>query len=480
MVLAAWLGAAPAVPAHADTATYRDTAEEIRNPERGLFAQQEDLPGPLDDVRPRGLTVVRTYFRLDPYRDTPTLPDAYLVAVERTFADARDQGVKLVVRFAYTQEAGPDAPLDVVLAHIDQLGPVLRAGRDVILVIESGFIGRWGEWHSSTRGTDTRAAKERILRRQLAAFPAEVKLALRYPRDKRAILGTTPVAPEEAHSGAPRARVGHHNDCFVAGDTEGGTWQDWRGATGERERRFVEADAAHVPMGGETCVLGGLEPRVANCDNARAELARRSFTVLNADFYPGILDLWRAEGCFDEIARRLGPRFALVDAQVPDAVAAGGSLDLTFRVRNDGYAAPYNPRPVEVVLRHRATGAQATLPTQADPRLWRPGRTETVSVGVPLGMDLPRGTHDVALRLPDPSERLRDRPEYAVRLANPGVWDAGRGVNELGLAVQVTASAPVAAADAVVGSVEELLERVGGGGPPKATTRGRRPSWPRE
>ena len=78
MVLAAWLGAAPAVPAHADTATYRDTAEEIRNPERGLFAQQEDLPGPLDDVRPRGLTVVRTYFRLDPYRDTPTLPDAYL------------------------------------------------------------------------------------------------------------------------------------------------------------------------------------------------------------------------------------------------------------------------------------------------------------------------------------------------------------------------------------------------------------------
>jgi hypothetical protein len=82
-------------------------------------------------------------------------------------------GLKLVVRFAYNYEAGgADAPLDVVLAHIDQLGPVLREHRDVILVIESGFVGAWGEWHSSTNGLDTRAAKERILRRPARPLPA--------------------------------------------------------------------------------------------------------------------------------------------------------------------------------------------------------------------------------------------------------------------------------------------------------------------
>jgi hypothetical protein len=216
-------------------------------------------------------------------------------------------------------------------------------------------------------------------------------------------------------------------------------------------------------MGGESCVLDGLQPELARCEAATRTLARRSWTALNAGYFEGVLDLWRAEGCYDEIARRLGHRFALVDAELPDAITPGGELGLTFRVRNDGYAAPYNPRPVEVVLRHRATGAVTTLPTGADPRFWAPGRTETVSIDAPLPMDLPRGAHDVALRLPDPSPRLRDRTEYAVRFANVDVWDAERGENRLGLETRVTASVPVAAVDAVVGSVEGLLERVGGG-----------------
>ncbi len=464
--LAAAVALAPgptATDARAASRSYGDTDEELRNPERGFFAQQEDLPGPLTDVRPRGLTVVRGYFRLDDHRTRRTLPDAYLEAVDRTFAQARDQGVKVVVRFAYNGGDGPDAPLDVMLAHIDQLGPVLRANQDVVQLIEAGFIGRWGEWHSSTTGADTPEAKARVLRRELDAFPEAVKLALRYPRDKRALLGTTPVAREDAHSGSPRSRVGHHNDCFVAGATEGGTWQDWKGPTGDRERRFVDADTAYLPMGGESCELEGLQPQLASCDPARRELERRSWSVLNAGYFQGVLDLWRAEGCYDEIARRLGPRFALVDAELPDAVTPGAQLGLTFRVRNDGWAAPYNPRPVEVVLRHRETGAETVLATGADPRFWRPGRTASVEVDVPVPMDLPRGAHDVALRLPDAAPRLRDRPEYAIRLANPDVWDPERGVNDLGLRTEVTQSVPVAAVDAVVGSVERLLERVGGG-----------------
>lgn len=457
-------GAAAAIPAGAASVTYLDATDEIVNPERGFYAQQDELPGELTNVRDRGLTVKRAIFRLDPHRDADTLPDDYLRAVDATFGQARDHGIKLVVRFAYNSGDGPDAPLDKILRHIDQLGPVLRDNRDVILVIEAGFIGAWGEWHSSQNGLDGIPAKRQVLRRQLAAFPEEIKVSVRYPRDKRAILGTRPVDREDAHSRAARARVGHHNDCFLADDTDGGTWQDWRGETGERERRYVDEDTQHLPMGGETCILEGSRPELSSCENALAQLTVQDWTVLNADFYGGVLDQWRSEGCYDEIARRLGPRFALVDAEVADAATPGEPLDLRFRVRNDGFAAPYNRRPVELVLRHRATGTVTRVPTQADPRFWGPGRTTDVTVRARVPLTAPAGPTDLLLHLHDPSDRLRDRPEYAIRFANDQVWDPSTGLNALNLSTDVAPSVPGAAIDAVVGSLQRLLDKVGGRG----------------
>jgi hypothetical protein len=48
------------------------------------------------------------------------------------------------------------------------------------------------------------------------------------------------------------------------------------------------------------------------------------------------------------------------------------------------------------------------------------------------------GAYDLLLHLPDASPRLRERPAYAVRLANAGVWEAATGLNALGGTVRVT------------------------------------------
>jgi hypothetical protein len=42
------------------------------------------------------------------------------------------------------------------------------------------------------------------------------------------------------------------------------------------------------------------------------------------------------------------------------------------------------------------------------------------------------GEYDVLVQLPDASEVLADRPEYAVRFANVGVWEEKTGMNRLG------------------------------------------------
>ena len=116
---------------------------------------------PFDAQKVRALqpsdTLVWIYFRLDNYRTKPLDQDG-LNNIWSVFTTARSKGLKLVIRFAYNAGPGsttdanlanPDAPIELVLQHIDQLKPILVENADVIAVMQAGFVGHWGEWHSS-------------------------------------------------------------------------------------------------------------------------------------------------------------------------------------------------------------------------------------------------------------------------------------------------------------------------------------------
>jgi hypothetical protein len=104
---------------------------------------------------------------------------------------------------------------------------------------------------------------------------------------------------------------------------------------------------------------------------------------------------------------------------------------MSFTVVNEGWANLYNPRPVEVVLRHQETNRSLRVTLKEDPRLWMPGETRTVmaAAGVPSGT--PAGVYSVLLHLPDAAASVRDRPEFAVRLAAKDVWEPATGMNRL-------------------------------------------------
>ena len=102
-------------------------------------------------------SLVFRYFVLEDFIDQPISQD-YLDSMQEDFDAAREAGVKLIPRFAYTVSPRPgdcpessfcppygDAPKEVILQHIDQVGPILTANADVIFTIQMGFIGIWGE-----------------------------------------------------------------------------------------------------------------------------------------------------------------------------------------------------------------------------------------------------------------------------------------------------------------------------------------------
>jgi hypothetical protein len=76
-------------------------------------------------------------------------------------------------------------------------------------------------------------------------------------------------------------------------------------------------------------------------------------------------------------------------------------------------------RPVFLILRNRATAATQRVPVPSDARRWMPSQSTTFRVTATVAP----GYYDILLHLPDAAASLSDRPEYADRFANPGVWE---------------------------------------------------------
>lgn len=404
------------------TKAFPASAEDFPNPERGLVSfvnllKERDLAW----VKRKGVTLIYVGVSLAPYRGGPIAPD-FLARLDEGFRAVRAAGFKVVLRFTYSGSLGEaDAPKATVLEHIRQLKPALQANADVIAVLQAGFIGAWGEWHGSTNGLDTDEARKEVLVALLAALPATRGVQVRTPGFKQRLAGGGPLGELEAFKPTPRARVGHHNDAFFADANDLGTypepvatWKDW-----------VARDGRFVPVGGETTA----GPPRADGGEFVSELVRLHWSFLHLRYPDEVVKRWEAEGHLGRIRRELGYRLAVLDATWPKAVRPGGELKLKVRLRNFGAASLFNKRPVYVVLSRGEKRFAARL--SADPRRWEGGQEVKLAVRLGVPAQAPAGRYRLSLWLPDDAPSLAPRPEYAVRLANEGTWDAATGLNVL-------------------------------------------------
>ncbi|MEM9493935.1 MAG: DUF4832 domain-containing protein, partial [Myxococcota bacterium] len=340
---------------------------------------------------------------------------------------------KVVLRFSYYgDDSLDDAPLSVILTHIVQLTPIIIANSDIIVTMQAGFLGQWGEWHGSAYNTiEDETVTGQVLDGLLTALPEDRTVQVRKPTFKTSDYNDY-LSETEAFAHTDEARIGHHNDCFLASDDDYGTYP---ASEVEEWKRYLAEDSKFVPIGGETC----MESEYSTCDNAIVELEKLGYSYLNAVWYPGVLDSWEEDGCKEDIARLLGYRFGLNQVQMSSAVAPGGVLRLEMVIGNDGYTALFNERPVYVVLERNGVRFDGLL--SVDPRWWDGGTTTQLSLELRVPATAEAGDWRVGLWFPDASDSLSDDPNFAIQLANDNVWDAATGVNWISDSLAIDTSA---------------------------------------
>lgn len=438
------------------TIVYEPSNEDFANPERGFYAAfdpQGNQPAPpltvdqLKNLSQPNITLARRIYLIADFRNKH-LSQEFLDKVAADLATARQAGIKLILRFTYNWEnGGQDASQARIISHWEQLKSVLSDNYDAIAYLEAGFIGHWGEWNRSSYGLqENPQARKAILEQALSVVPKERMVAIRYPHHKPAAFSNNnPLTAEEAFRGTERARIGFHNDCLFYGIDHGGTYNSTDPHDIAQQKLFLSLDNRYVVQGGEFCHPTA---EILDCPKVVKELSKMHWSTLNIlqsyDPLQAVYEEWQNQGCFPEISRHLGYRFEAVELAIPTRkIVAGDSLAMKLTMANQGWSSPYNPRGAELILRHLSTGTEYSFLLQEDPRKWMPGQTTTINITGKTENTMIPGEYQLFLNLPDPSPKLRDRPEYSIRLANQGVWEESTGYNFLLTSITIESQSTV-------------------------------------
>jgi hypothetical protein len=340
------------------TVNYTASTSIIANPERGLqkYSKNVSTNGSYDSINQTSLindrlgddktTILYRYIILSGYNNTDIIDYVYLNNLQTDFNRIRNAGVKVMPRIAYNivSTTNTQPSKSRIIAHISELAPVINANKDVILSIQAGSIGKYGEWYYTDGSAEfgdegSISAPQWLNRKQVVDAMLnnfeDVPIQVRYANAKRQMYGDTFITDETAYQNTPLARVGFYNDALFNDYGDEGTYEVATQCTnpvGTADYNLISNASSYLPNTGES---NGFN----NCDNslrtsganATYEFNLINFTAINKAFFAPIWDGWIEQGYYDEILRNMGYRLVLSSSTLN-----GNNLELN--INNVGYA----------------------------------------------------------------------------------------------------------------------------------------------
>jgi len=462
----------------------------LHNPARGLVYQQDiylsdpstylttsSLHAALSAPANAGITLIQPMIYLDTAVSGSPLSSTDLASISSTINAIRTSSLKAVVRFAYTASstASPTEPAPhAIIAHIAQLVPLLQSASDILLTVQLGFIGAWGEGYYTfpsfgslgTINSTQQAARNAVADALLAAVPYPIQLEMRTPAFKQALLTSTAVSVDaaSAFSNETGARIGHFDDCFLASPSDEGTYREV--AADGPDHVYITEESRYTVRGGETCVP--TKAALYQCKAALEALQREHWSwlhVWNAQYTKA----WKKGGCWATIQAGLGYAVGLKQG----VFEVGGQADADavgwrdVSVVNKGFASPMLEYTLEVLLvpsvlvsgsgsstdgKGNFTGYAATLPLAlVDVRTWS-GLAEGGMTALPdvnffaSNSSSPTndsGPFEMFWNIHDSNPTAATNPAYRIMLGNvvnasssAPKWIANTRINRLGVTVE--------------------------------------------
>ncbi len=297
------------------------------------------------------------------------LTEDALNVLQTTFDNIRANKGFAVVRICYDpwyngrSNVTPDH--EWVLKHVKQLAPVLSKNTDVIVALEMGMHGAYGEMHSDTNITYNRIAEATNL--MLRNTPPELKILTRTGNYSAKVLGFDDwgvdfhidgekFAEIAKAKGDTMYRVGMFNDGYLGTQYDYGTWgADCKTSICREEGvAWLEKYGINTPYGGEALTTAENYQVINTPEFLSYEGFRTHTSYLNIQWNNNLIDSWkktlfnvkdfdydfeRVDSLtgFKYINDHLGYRFVLRESWISDTVGADGIFKAKVRIQNVGF-----------------------------------------------------------------------------------------------------------------------------------------------
>lgn len=392
---------------------FKESNRQLKNPDRGFyhmhgFAIEDEETDYSDEFmwrfsKDQDTALAMIEINLQNYR-SGSISDAGMANIESLLDTMASIDKHYIIRPLYDwdgeNESVEPESLDIILGHMEQIGPVLSEYKDIIFTLQGLFIGNWGEMNG-TRYLEI--DQLRSLANTLSdATSDDMFLSVRMPMQWRMITDIADPDCVTAYDGSLAARLGLFNDGMLGSFSDYGTYgEHTREKDGyltywnrEEELEFQDVLCGMVPIGGEVMV----ENPYNDLENAISDMRRMHVTYINRDFDMNVLDKWAEtmvseSGCFDGMdgltymERHLGYRLFIHDTSMSyDFVE--DELTIEVNMRNVGFAPMYREADARIILRDEAGGRSLVYELTQDIRELKGGNyadeTKGFSITIPL------------------------------------------------------------------------------------------------
>lgn len=321
------------------------------------------------------------------------LTEDALNVLQQTFDNIRANKGFVIVRICYDPwyngRSNVTPEHKWVLRHVEQLAPVLSKNTDVIVALEMGMHGAYGEMHSDTSITYDRVAEAVNL--MLRNTPPELKILTRTGNYSAKVLGFDnwgvdfhidgeKFAEIAKAKGDTMYRVGMFNDGYLGTQYDYGTWgADCKTSICREEGvAWLEKYSVNTPYGGEALTTAGGFEVINTPEFLSYEGFRTHTSYLNVQWNNNLIDGWKKsqfEGKdfeydgskidsltgFKYVNDHLGYRFVLRESWLSDTVGFDHVLHAKFRVQNVGFGNLTWKAPVKLAVLEDLEGSDLDM-----------------------------------------------------------------------------------------------------------------------
>lgn len=367
-----------------------------------------------------------------------------------------------IVRFAYHPyfDSNYDVyepSMKMILKHQEQLGEIISRYPDVVIAVECGLFGKWGEMHGSSMAVQDNF--NQAIDKWLEVLPPEVTLNLRTPGYLCGWNGAD-ISKMSSYIYTPKDkeyRVGIYNDGYLGND--GGDRPDsdlWTFVNREEEIKWLSNQAKHTLYGGEIVANDGS----GNVKNTAAYMETEAFRThtsylnllwnnnvvddMKKESYSGKDPVYEGKTGFEYIRNHIGYRFVVRDVRLTKETTTYEDFGLEAKIENVGFANLIRDKKLILIFENESKSYSVLLKDKnlidksvLSPTAWDSQKITKLKVQLDLPEDMPIGEYKVYLRLAD-DESTKSLSGYPIKFANKdkseekNVWSSDNGANLLG------------------------------------------------